>query len=213
MVAILVLKTHLILYQPRRGDWYEADKLQVEMSYSLLTRLPDHPRWDLTQVRNIVHSPWPAHLPILPLNTDPLQFNYNLGNKYPDNLTMIPVDYAECHQAMGLHCIWILSGMSYTQDDMMFYAKFRWINHILDAVPSDETLQVVLDNVAFLNQEDARRALEWAEGAEPQDLAQQLIRRIRRHLKPLPVDVNQSSGNKVKHRWMEKFHLKKLYYT
>ncbi|KAE9403090.1 hypothetical protein BT96DRAFT_503906 [Gymnopus androsaceus JB14] len=184
-VAILVLKTHLILY--RQGDWYQAG---LEMTCSLLTRLPDYPRWGLTEVHNIIYSPWPARpLFIFPLNMNPPQFDYDLWNKYPDNFTMIPVDFTECNKEMGLHCIHILSG-KYLRD-VFIYAQDHWINHILNVPPSDETLQVLLDNVTLLNKEDARRALKWAEGAEESldQLAQQFIIRIRRHLEPPPVKV------------------------
>ncbi|KAE9410684.1 hypothetical protein BT96DRAFT_234786 [Gymnopus androsaceus JB14] len=193
MVAILVLKTHLILYKPK-GDWYEDEilsHLQLEMTYSLLTHLPDHPQWDLTQVCNIMHSPWPAHIPIFPLNMNPLQFDYGLQNKSgPDNFTMIPINYVECHKEIGLHCIWNLSEMSYLSP-VVFYAQDHWINHILNALPSDKTLQVLLDKVALLNEEDARRALEWAEGAKEShdQLAQQLIMQIWGHLEPQPAEI------------------------
>ncbi|KAE9410692.1 hypothetical protein BT96DRAFT_234891 [Gymnopus androsaceus JB14] len=195
MVAILVLKTHLILYQPSRGGWYEADKLRSEMTYSLLTRLPDHPRWDW-DVRIIMRSPWPVSLPILPLSMNPPQFNYDLWNKHLDNLTMIPVNYAECHKEMGLQCIWILSGMSYYVPDVILYARDHWINHILNARPSDEILQVVLDNMALLNKEDVRKALKWAEGAEEsqEKLTQELIMRIWRRLKPQVASDGSGRG-------------------
>ena len=162
MAAILVIKTHLILYQPCRGDQFKADRLWLGMSHSLLSCM-DHTRWDLMEVRNIMHSPWPAHISILPLKMNPPPFDHDLWNKSPDNFTMIPVDYAECHKKMALQCIWILSGMSYVQGDVLSYAKFQWINHILNAPPSDEILQCLLDNVSLLNREDASRALKWAE--------------------------------------------------
>ncbi|KAE9405871.1 hypothetical protein BT96DRAFT_307157 [Gymnopus androsaceus JB14] len=190
MVAILVIKTHLILYQPRRA----AHKIRLEMICSLLTRLPDYLRWDLTQIRDLImHSPWSAYLPILPLNMNPPQFNSSLWNKYPDKFTTIPVDYAEWHKEMGLQCIWIFSGMS--SQHMVLYAQDHWINHILSALPSDKMLQALLDNAALLNKEDARKVLEWAEGAdESQDqLAQQLIMRIWRYLEPRPVKFRQQS--------------------
>ncbi|KAE9396000.1 hypothetical protein BT96DRAFT_997166 [Gymnopus androsaceus JB14] len=182
-VAILVLKAHLILY---RRDGHEADKIQSEMTYSFLVHFPDgpdHPQWDLMTVHDFMHSPWPEHLPISPLNM-------NLSD--PDDFSMIPINYAECHKEIGLHCIWILSGMYIPESDVIFhYAKFEWINHILNALPSDETLQVLLDNVALLSDKDARRALEWAEGAKE---SQQLIMQIQRHLKPQIVKVTNNGS-------------------
>ncbi|KAE9383305.1 hypothetical protein BT96DRAFT_80605 [Gymnopus androsaceus JB14] len=230
MMGILVLKAHLMLYQPRGEALYETDRLRLEMAYSLLFRLQDHPRWRLKQVADIMHSPWPACLPIFPLNMNPLQFDHDLDlwNEYPNNFTMIKIDYAEIHKEIGLQCIWILQTMS-SIPDVIFYAQDHWINHILNAYPSEETLQTLLDNVASLNEEDARRALEWAEVCcllgvisftylnieyqgveESQDkLAQQLIMRIRRHLKPRGRKrwVSVLLGSKVKHRWMEKLKL------
>ncbi|KAE9405879.1 hypothetical protein BT96DRAFT_915834 [Gymnopus androsaceus JB14] len=187
-VVILALKTRLIGLE----DWY--DKFWVEMAHSLLTCLPDPPQ---LEIRSILNSPvWPVYLSIFPLNMNPLQFHYDLWNKSgpdvfgPDIFTMIPINYMECHKEIGLHCIWILSRMPYHDDVIFRYAKCQWINHILNVLPSDEMLQVLLDNVALLNKEDVRRALEWAEGAmESQDKhTQQLIMRIRRHLKPLPIE-------------------------
>jgi len=165
------------------------------MTYSLLTRLPDHPRWDW-DVHIIMRSPWPVSLPILPLSMNPPQFNYDLWNKHLDNMTMIPVNYAECHKEMGLQCIWILSGMSYYVPDVILYARDHWINHILNARPSDEILQVVLDNMALLNKEDVRKALKWAEGAEEsqEKLTQELIMRIWRRLKPQVASDGSGRG-------------------
>ncbi|KAE9405776.1 hypothetical protein BT96DRAFT_304791 [Gymnopus androsaceus JB14] len=211
MVAILV---HLILYKPCQAEHW--NHTQLEMTASLLTRLPDHPTWNLMQIANIMDSPWPACLPILPLNMTPPQFDYEQWNKSGPhlNFTMIPIDYAECHKEIGLHCIWILSGNSYVQD-VILYAKLQWIHHILNAHPSDKILRVLLDNVASLNKEDVRKALKWAEGAKEfqnEQVAQQLIIRIRRHLEPqLQVKGRSRSGrgadehtsqNKVKPNWI-----------
>ncbi|KAE9405876.1 hypothetical protein BT96DRAFT_1015348 [Gymnopus androsaceus JB14] len=221
MVAGFMIKTHLILYRLSREVLDRADRLQLQMIHSLLTRLPDPPQLDLP---SILDSLWPEYLSISSLNMNPPQFDDDdLWNKSgPDIFTKIPVNYVECHKEIGLHCIWILSRIPYHNDVTVHYAKLQWINHILNAHPSDEIWQVLLDNMVLLNKEDARRALEWAEGAKESqnELAQQLIMRIRSHLEPRPVkvasdgsqsrrgtdskSVNGRASQKVKHRWMKK---------
>ncbi|KAE9405844.1 hypothetical protein BT96DRAFT_1060536 [Gymnopus androsaceus JB14] len=164
------------------------------MSYSLLTRFPDHSWHGLSEVHDIMHSPLPACLPIFPLNITPPQFDSDLWNKYdPDNFTMIPINYAECHKEIGFHCIWILSSMFHVYgtggsaplQEVVLYAQDHW---------------VLLHNLALLNKEDARRALDWAEGAkESQDqLAQQLILQIQRHLKSQPVKITSNGSQSGK---------------
>ncbi|KAE9405797.1 hypothetical protein BT96DRAFT_934557 [Gymnopus androsaceus JB14] len=184
MAVILVLKTHLILYQGQK-----AERVQSEMIDSLLTHL-HHPRLDWMTVSKFMHSPWPAHLPILPLNMNQPQIDHDLWNKSgPDNFTMITINYAECHKEIGLQCIRILSRTSDVHAQLFRYARSEWINHILNALPSDEILQVLLDNVALLKKEDAWRALKWAEDAEESHkLARQFIMRIQRHLEPPPIE-------------------------
>ncbi|KAE9383547.1 hypothetical protein BT96DRAFT_951237 [Gymnopus androsaceus JB14] len=82
----------------------------------------------------------------------------------------------------------------------------KYVDNVLDAPPTEERLQILLNNVALLNEEDARKVIEWAKDAEEfLDLhAEQLIMQIQEQLRYLPVMTTSNSQNKVKPRVMAK---------
>lgn len=154
VMSILVLKS-VVLFQQQVAGW----NCPLEMTYSLLSRFSNYPQWDYMKLRNIVHLPWPAYIsPILPLSFDPPQLlEHDLSTKF-----VVRIDFSEWHGNLGLQCLWIRSEMPHLPN-VIFYAKSEWLNHLLKAHPSNKIVKIILDNMAVLNKDEARKVLVWAE--------------------------------------------------
>ncbi|KAF5384575.1 hypothetical protein D9757_007502 [Collybiopsis confluens] len=155
-VAISVLKYDFCLYRPN---------MWAVISALLNNRLSSD------QVGHILRSRWPCPL-ILPFDSGwtngSASSNQNgAGLAWHHSETDL-IEFAEIHKQIGLQCLGILREPSQSTKDVIIYAKFQWIHHLLVKFPhesseANEVLQALLKNLsAIQTRDDVKKAIIWA---------------------------------------------------
>jgi hypothetical protein len=116
------------------------------------------------QVETILRSPWscPSILPLDQNNSGPDEFTSGL------HFDTVAIDFAECHQHIGLQCLHILRRPLQSPEDVVAYAKSRWISHLVKYSQSSSEQTKIFNALtqnlsAILTSDNARKAIAWVE--------------------------------------------------
>ncbi|KIK61998.1 hypothetical protein GYMLUDRAFT_42428 [Collybiopsis luxurians FD-317 M1] len=187
MMAISVLKYDFCLFRPNM--------------WAVISALLNN-RISSDQVGSILRSYWPCPL-ILPLDQNISSLNNSRLGLRSDT---VAINFAECNKHIGLQCLQILREPSRSAKDVIIYAKFQWINHLLIESPHSsseqtEIFRALMENLSVVQtSEDASKAIAWVENF---GYSGSQIKALSKRLQELE-DTEEQRKPKPKRRWTDR---------